>query len=318
MIGDLNGVMRKEAARILKEGLVDVVIGFQTGSMPLRAQPAFIRSAEKVDRLISGGFCHMNLAKYLTRRPRSERLGLICRGCESRAAGVLVGEQQHVRENLYLIGIPCEGIIDRRRIESVAGVDVLSAEETGDEVLVRTRDKVYRFKRSEVVHGACSRCRFPDPVGVDVIIGEASRERGAGPVEEEAEEFDLLTADERYTEFSNRADRCIRCYACRQACPMCYCGQCFVDYTTPRWSESMVSPAGTQAWHIMRAFHQTGRCIGCGACERACPMDIKMMYLTAKLNRYVEKSYGFVPGNEENEPPPFAAFSTDEANRLDR
>lgn len=318
MTDALNGSIRKEAARILEEKLVDVVLGFQAGSVPMKAQPAFVRRPRMVDILISSSFGSTNLALYLTRkRHQTERIGIICRGCESRAIRVLMGERQHVREHLYLIGIPCKGIIDRRRIESTAGPHVLLTEETDSEVLVATRTEKYRFDRSEVLHDACLRCRFPYPVGVDILIGEASESK-VPFVGEETDPFDSLTADERYAEFTGQAERCIRCYACRQACPMCYCTQCFVDNTTPRWTESTAAPAGTQAWHIMRAFHQSGRCVECGACERACPMEIKMRRLTEKLNRDMERSYGFVPGKEENCPAPFAAFVPDDANRFER
>ncbi len=99
---------------------------------------------------------------------------------------------------------------------------------------------------------------------------------------------------------------------------MCYCRECFVDHTAPRWAESMITPSGTQAWHIVRAFHQTGRCASCGACERACPMDIKMTYLTDKLNDDMQEQYGFEVGASEDSQPPFAAFTLDDRERFVR
>jgi formate dehydrogenase subunit beta len=91
-----------------------------------------------------------------------------------------------------------------------------------------------------------------------------------------------------------------------------------VDYTTPRWAESMITPSGTQAWHIVRAFHQTGRCASCGACERACPMDIKMTYLTDKLNRDMLEQYDFEAGADEGAQAPFAAVTLDDKERFVR
>jgi ferredoxin len=128
--------------------------------------------------------------------------------------------------------------------------------------------------------------------------------------------FAAQDADTRHAFFAAETGRCIRCYACRDACPMCYCKQCFVDHTAPRWIETSISPAGTQAWHLIRAFHQTGRCVACGACERACPMHIRMTYLTDRLNRHVADTYGFVVGADEAQAPPFATFSLDDANRF--
>ena len=78
----------------------------------------------------------------------------------------------------------------------------------------------------------------------------------------------------------------------------------------------MLTPGGTQAWHIIRAFHQTGRCVECGACERACPMDIKMVYLTDKLNEDMKDLYGFEVGADEEKQPPFATITLDDKNRF--
>ena len=99
---------------------------------------------------------------------------------------------------------------------------------------------------------------------------------------------------------------------------MCYCTECFVDHNLPRWMESMVTPGGTQAWHVIRAFHQTGRCVSCGACERACPMDIKMTYLTDKLNDDMQQLYDFEVGASDEAQPPFAAFTLDDKKRFVR
>jgi len=63
----------------------------------------------------------------------------------------------------------------------------------------------------------------------------------------------------------------------------------------------------------MRAFHQAGRCVACGACERACPVYIRMTYLTDKLNRDMNRLYGFVPGLDDTSKSPLVTFSPDDA-----
>jgi ferredoxin len=310
--------LQSEVARLLEEGRVAAVIGFEAGSLPLRARPVMVRRAEAADRLVQNGFCQNNLTAYLHHRPRGERIGLICRGCESRAVRALVVEQQVSRDELYLIGVACHGIIDGRKIEAEVRQEVLTAQETDREIVVATRSGEHRFVRRKMLHGACGRCRFPNPVGVDIMVGAPVPEPDRPPVPETVRAFVALTAEARHTFFARETERCIRCYACREACPMCYCSLCFVDGTAPRWIESTAGPAGTQAWHIVRAFHQTGRCVSCGACERACPMGIPMTYLTDQLNRQIEEAYGFVVGEEEGRQPPLAAFSLDDAERFER
>jgi L-lactate utilization protein LutB len=149
-------------------------------------------------------------------------------------------------------------------------------------------------------------------VGVDVAIGPSPCCPDGEEGKNRVDAFEALDPEARHAFFARETSRCIRCYACRQACPMCYCTQCFVDHNAPRWIECGISPAGTQGWHLVRAFHQTGRCVACGACERACPMEIPMTYLTDKLNFHVEKSYGFVAGEDDRRMPPFAAFGLED------
>jgi len=317
-MNDLISALHQEVARILGEDTVDVVIGFEAGTLPLKAQPAFITRAEDAEKLVFNGFCQNNLATYLTRRPKDERIGIICRGCESRAVRALVIEHQHEREKLYVIGVPCLGIVDWRKIERRVGENVLRAVDDGDDVIAVTRDGEHRFTRADVLHDSCLRCLHPNPVEADVVLGDPLPEGDPELARAPVAELVAMSPEDRYAHFIQESERCIRCYACREACPMCYCTECFVDYTTPRWAESMITPSGTQAWHIIRAFHQTGRCVSCGACERACPMDIKMTYLTDKLNGDMKELYGFEVGANDEDQPPFAAFTLDDKQRFVR
>lgn len=308
---DINEI-KKEAARILKEKVVSQVVGFKDGSLPMRAQPAFFSSVTEIKQLTLNGFCVNNQAALLKQFKPDEKIGVICRGCESRAIRALVIEHQLNRENLYLIGVPCEGILDWRTISRAVPYDITAAREESDRLIIQHSDGEAVLQRSEYLHRACLQCKHPNPVGADIVIGELIDEAVIPYVDELAGR----TADERYEFFSEEAERCIRCYACREACPMCYCEECFVDHITPRWCESMVSKGGTHAWHIIRAFHQTGRCVSCGACERACPMEIKMEYITDKLNEDMRLDYGFEVGEDETAQPPFATFQLDDKKRF--
>jgi formate dehydrogenase (coenzyme F420) beta subunit len=310
--------LQKEAARILREDIVDVVIGFAAGTVPLKSRPVLVRRPEAANDLVMDGFCRNNLATYLPRRPADERIGIVCRGCESRAVRALVIEQQCSRDRLYVIGVPCRGILDEPKIRSRTDEEILWAQETQGCVTIGTSTGETQINRDTLLHAACSRCRYPNPIGADITIGEPVIAQSSETARHQVERFEALDAEARHAFFTAEAGRCIRCYACREACPMCYCTQCFVDHTAPRWTDSTVSPAGTQGWHLIRAFHQTGRCVSCGACERACPMEIRMTYLTDKLNLDVAQTYGFVAGEDERLPPPFASFCLDDAKRFEQ
>ena len=309
--------LKAEAKRILDEGMVEMVIGFRAGDTPLHPQPAFFKTAAEIDGLVFNALCQNNLATYLTRFPRSQKIGMVVRGCENRSVNALIIEGRHPREGLCLIGVPCEGIIDWRRIVAHTGEEVLSVNEQSDNTLVvKSKAGHFTLQKDALLHESCTRCIHPNPISADIVIGGLQPEGDPALAREKVAAFANLPLEERHAWFRQEAERCIRCYACREACPMCYCEECFVDHITPRWTESGTTPAGMQGWHIVRAFHQTGRCTSCGACERACPMDIRMTYLTEKLNDDMCRKYGFEAGMDALTPPPFSTVTLDDKSRF--
>lgn len=308
--------LKNEAKRILREGIVDVVVGFKPEDSPLHPQPAFFRNPEEVDQMVHNGLCKNNLANYLTRLPKGNKIGMVVRGCENRSVNSLIVEAQRKREDLYLIGLPCEGIFDWRKIVEHAGEYVQTVSEEDTQVIVQAASGSPAYDRFDLLHESCQRCVHRNPVNADIVIGELVDEGDLARQAQFVAEFEAQTIDERYAYFQKEAERCIRCYACREACPSCYCTECFVDHINPRWTESGTTPAGMQGWHIVRAFHQTGRCTSCGACERACPMDIKMTYLTEKLNHDMRAKYDFECGMDAETKTPFATITLDDKNRF--
>lgn len=304
-------------AQLLDEKKVDVFIGFKKAESPLHPQPAFFTDSSQLGDLTYNGLCQNNLATYIPRYPLGTRIGMVVRGCENRSVNHLAVEKQHARENMFLVGVPCSGLLDWHKIVDEFGEEMISVAEVEDRVLVSFRDHVKQAPRQGFLHSSCQRCVHPNPLSADVIIGEPRPEGDPLKARQAVESFANLSNQEKTDWFRKESERCIRCYACREACPMCYCAECFVDHSSPRWTESTVSPAGMQAWHIVRAFHQSGRCVSCGACERACPMDIKMTYLTDKLNEDMLTKYDFECGMDAVSQPPFAAFNLDDKKRFE-
>lgn len=313
---ELEDKLRLEIGRLLDEKIVDVVFGFRKADSPLHPQPAFFTNPAELDELVYNGLCQNNLAAFLPRYGLETKIGMVVRGCENRSVNALVVEHQHARENLYLIGVPCHGIVDWRKLVEAADEDISGFNETDAEVTLEIKGKTLHFERNAMLHDSCLRCIHPNPLNANLTLGELLPEGNPALARAEVESFDKLDLKARNDWFQHESERCIRCYACREACPMCYCIECFVDHTSPRWTETSTTPAGMQGWHIVRAFHQTGRCVSCGACERACPMDIRMTYLTEKLNEDMRREYHFETGMDIKTQPPFAAFTLDDKARF--
>ncbi len=105
-----------------------------------------------------------------------------------------------------------------------------------------------------------------------------------------------MPPEERWRFWRAEFDKCVRCYACRAACPMCYCAECIADRNLPQWIETTARPRGNFAWNLIRAWHLAGRCTLCGACERACSEGIKLTLLNAMLAAEVRDAFDYVAG----------------------
>lgn len=95
--------------------------------------------------------------------------------------------------------------------------------------------------------------------------------------------IETMTPAERWKFWTDELSPCFKCYACRAACPMCYCSRCTVDFNQPQWIPVASTELGNLEWHFMRAIHLTGRCIDCDACYKACPLAIPINLLTKKM-----------------------------------
>jgi len=111
----VSEAIRSEAKRILREGVVSAVVGYTSARRKGSTQPIVISSAEDADKLLFTRACVNNLAVYLTKAkkeiPKSGRIGIVVKGCDLKALVGLMGESQLKRENLYLIGVPCAGVL---------------------------------------------------------------------------------------------------------------------------------------------------------------------------------------------------------------
>ena len=85
-----------------------------------------------------------------------------------------------------------------------------------------------------------------------------------------------------------------------------------VDQLSPQWIRRSVNLSENTAWNLMRAFHLAGRCIGCGECERACPMDIPLTELNKKIEKDIKEMFDYTPGINAEEKPLLAMFKPDD------
>jgi len=104
--------------------------------------------------------------------------------------------------------------------------------------------------------------------------------------------FESRPSEERWAYFEKEMAKCIRCYACRQACPSCYCPECFAEQSRPQWVGIGEDASDTQVFQIMRIFHMAGRCVDCGSCVAVCPMGVDLRTFLKKLDKDAYELFG--------------------------
>lgn len=307
----LDAQIREKAKELLEKGDASVVIGWGLGWNPAKATPLFARDAQTAEKLTFNPFSFNNLAVYLPRLI-GEKVAVLTKPCESRSIVALLAEGKINREEVQIIGINCRGVVDPVKLEKAIGSidDATEAYVDGDTVVVEVNGEAKRTPFADVVLDGCLSCNQNDTTFADVMVGDTAQ-----PISGEVKSIVPEDADAKWwAEFwSKEMDRCIRCYACREACPACYCrDNCAAQALRERWTSPRLDAQEALMFHSIRAMHVAGRCIECGACERACPMGIPLTLLHKEVGKAVEKLFDFKVGEKVDERPPLETFQKEE------
>lgn len=324
----LENELKECARKLLTEKKVDLIIGYSKSPIPLRSTPCFIREEKDVDSLIFDLTCSNNLATYLQkskcaehRKPNTDptirmenrcKIGIIAKACDARSIVQLILEKQVKKEDITVIGIACTGILDLKKVsDRLNGKEILNYNPQDDEVLFEGKDFKKALKLSDILCDSCKTCLNPDPSVYDSFIGEPVS--GAKTEKQEPmTELENLSFGERWEYFEHEISKCIRCYACRNACPLCYCEECVVDRTNPQWFGKSTEFSDTFTFHITRMLDTAGRCVGCGACIRACPTHVDLAPLGIKIEKEIKERFGYTAGLSLDATPPMATFNEDD------
>jgi formate dehydrogenase subunit beta len=309
--------IRNIARKLLEKGTVDVFIGYQKGTVPMMNEPVLIKDVSEADLLHWDSHCGLNLCNYLTKR--ADRIGIVANGCNSRNIVTHIIENQIKREQLYIVGIPCTGMIDHRAVKrSVQNREIAEIREAKDSFTVSGHGFNETFQKKDFLRTNCAVCLHRNPVEYDEMVADPVKEQEGIDPFKDVEVLEKKSPEEKRKFFTQLISSCIRCYACRNVCPLCYCPTCFVDESRPQWVGKSIDPVDTMTFHFLRAYHCAGRCTDCGACERVCPVGIPVRQFTKKLNKDAFELFNWEAGISTDQRPPLDVYRVDDYNEFVR
>ncbi|MDE3090522.1 MAG: 4Fe-4S dicluster domain-containing protein, partial [Chloroflexota bacterium] len=347
------GAVREFLRSLLDKKIVDALLVPMEGAHN-SVMPALVKNAARLDRANPFApvmtFNSARLVSMLTRDTTNAKIGVVLRSCEIRALIELVKFNQAKLDHAIIIGVDCFGTFAVPEYASA----LQGAPDLVTQMFTHARDA---SANGFAFRSACAICEHPAPSNADISIGfigidntkalavdmrdDIAEKMGVITDASVAAERDAALASLVATRMAQRdtvlktfraqikrdgmasyfAD-CLECTNCMNACPICYCKECFFRTANAEHAPrellrsaeragALTMPPDALLFQITRLNHMATSCVGCGMCEAACPHDIPLTAMFRAVGARVQKEFDYVPGRDVNEKPPFMEFKRD-------
>ena len=129
-----------KASELFENGVVDRMLGWKKGEFSYDVTPGVFTSMDEVnDGFVWDDFCGANFSKYLLKETaKTEKKVLVfLKPCDTYSLNQLVKEHRVRRENVYVLGVECRGMLDIDKIRALGAKGIESIEEDGDQLTDR-------------------------------------------------------------------------------------------------------------------------------------------------------------------------------------
>jgi len=124
--------------------------------------------------------------------------------------------------------------------------------------------------------------------------------------------FKAMSMDERFDYWFGQFSQCIKCFGCRDACPICYCKDCLLEPDRGFVLGGEIPP--DIMWPMVRAVHVMDSCINCGQCQDACSMNLPLSRFVFMLNKEISAIFKYEPGMDIDALPPCGTVTDEEVS----
>jgi len=171
-------------------------------------------------------------------------------------------------------------------------------------------------KGSDLVGGAieagCILVEQPGEEAVEIRRRkyEAATELARKWQERDFAPFKAMSLDERFDYWFGQFSQCIKCFGCRDACPICYCKECWLEPDRGFVLGGEIPPDAM--WPMVRAVHVMDSCVNCGQCQDVCSMNLPLARFVFMLNREIAAIFKYEPGMDVETLPPCRTVTDEE------
>jgi formate dehydrogenase subunit beta len=196
----MQSEMMKRASELLADGTVVRVLGWKNGEFVYDSTPAVFESAEALEKdFVYHDFCGSNLSKYLIKLSKLEGKTLVfLKPCDSYSFNQLLTEHRIKRENVYIIGIPCDGKLDSDKVREAGAEGILGITTEGDTVKVDTMYGDVSLNKKDCLLERCEVCKSHKVVVYDEMLGENGEENPESGRFDMVAKLEAMTPDERF------------------------------------------------------------------------------------------------------------------------